>query len=567
MFYSKYMFVQKGNLGNVWLAANWEKKLTKTHINKTSVTESVDSIMKPQAPLALRLSGQLLVGVVRIYNRKTKYLQEDASDALSRIKLSIKPKHKVDLPPDKLSAQNTLITLPDTNVQDLFQMNDMTLDQLAQTLNDDEPARHLNIARNPGEITMDDSTCFNPNFSFSSDLSGLGMGELQGLGNLPMEDFDSSVLEAGFVDDTDVDDPPDYDGGMSDMEGEQGLAAQNDSLLANKAQLDTTSNMSLNDQSLVQSNQIQSLADDDSMLHQDESTIVFRHDSLGTEAEIRALEKEDALRKMQERIAKKRQNKKRKRDRQTELTGDHIRERIKNTKDIVHEVRPATCLTKRPKYSHDRSKASIESLFNNPFVSGLAPELLRAYAAVVKIPHPKRFKADNQQSDIPDEKMSELPTEETTGRHSGYASSEPYADDPEDFPLQPDSFGVDEEGLPSGYEDQYAVTKWNALDTRHSTSVKDPKSMSRPLGGWSKRTRKMYEFLAKKKDKHLSYNDLTEGKQKMTAVGVFYELLVLKSRNLLHVKQGSSYGDIRVTKTKEFRRGADYKLSDHIDDI
>ena len=38
-------------------------------------------------PLALRLSGQLLLGVVRIFSRKTRYLLEDCSEALVKIKM------------------------------------------------------------------------------------------------------------------------------------------------------------------------------------------------------------------------------------------------------------------------------------------------------------------------------------------------------------------------------------------------------------------------------------------------------------------------------------------------
>jgi len=34
-----------------------------------------ESIINPEAPLALRLSGQLMLGVVRIYNRKAGWYQ------------------------------------------------------------------------------------------------------------------------------------------------------------------------------------------------------------------------------------------------------------------------------------------------------------------------------------------------------------------------------------------------------------------------------------------------------------------------------------------------------------
>jgi hypothetical protein len=35
---------------------------------------SVDTIVNPPVPLALRMSGHLLLGVVRMYSRKVKYL-------------------------------------------------------------------------------------------------------------------------------------------------------------------------------------------------------------------------------------------------------------------------------------------------------------------------------------------------------------------------------------------------------------------------------------------------------------------------------------------------------------
>lgn len=47
--------------------------------------------MHPTVPLALRVSGHLLLGVVRIYSRKVKYLMEDCSQALTKIKMAFRP--------------------------------------------------------------------------------------------------------------------------------------------------------------------------------------------------------------------------------------------------------------------------------------------------------------------------------------------------------------------------------------------------------------------------------------------------------------------------------------------
>lgn len=71
--------------------------------------------------MALRLSGQLLLGVSKIYDRKAKYLLEDCSDAAFRIKTVFKPGAQVDLPAEQSKASVAAITLSTTmNVNDLM---------------------------------------------------------------------------------------------------------------------------------------------------------------------------------------------------------------------------------------------------------------------------------------------------------------------------------------------------------------------------------------------------------------------------------------------------------------
>jgi hypothetical protein len=41
MFYSQFVFAKKGPLSRVWLAAHWDKKLTKTQIFQINLIESV----------------------------------------------------------------------------------------------------------------------------------------------------------------------------------------------------------------------------------------------------------------------------------------------------------------------------------------------------------------------------------------------------------------------------------------------------------------------------------------------------------------------------------------------
>lgn len=41
--------------------------------------------MFPEAPLALRLSGQLVLGVVRVYFRQLEFLDDDAAAAFTKL--------------------------------------------------------------------------------------------------------------------------------------------------------------------------------------------------------------------------------------------------------------------------------------------------------------------------------------------------------------------------------------------------------------------------------------------------------------------------------------------------
>lgn len=91
MFYSEQLLRKDGPLAYVWLAANMERKLSRSQFLKTDINDSVDAIVDNNgAPLALRLSGQLLLGVVRIYSRKTGYLMEDCNEALLKLKMAFR---------------------------------------------------------------------------------------------------------------------------------------------------------------------------------------------------------------------------------------------------------------------------------------------------------------------------------------------------------------------------------------------------------------------------------------------------------------------------------------------
>jgi len=48
MFYAHFVLSKKGPLARIWLAAHWDKKLSKAQIFETSIEGSVEAIMQPQ---------------------------------------------------------------------------------------------------------------------------------------------------------------------------------------------------------------------------------------------------------------------------------------------------------------------------------------------------------------------------------------------------------------------------------------------------------------------------------------------------------------------------------------
>lgn len=154
MFYAHFVLAKKGPLARIWLAAHWDKKLTKAHVFETNIEKSVDGILQPKVKMALRTSGHLLLGVVRIYSRKAKYLLADCNEAFVKIKMAFRP-GMVDLPEDIREAAVSAITLPevfhdfDTAMPEL---NDVDI-QAQFTLNQSR-AEEITMREDYGNISL-----------------------------------------------------------------------------------------------------------------------------------------------------------------------------------------------------------------------------------------------------------------------------------------------------------------------------------------------------------------------------------------------------------------------------
>ncbi|XP_055948271.1 double-strand-break repair protein rad21-like protein 1 isoform X2 [Argiope bruennichi] len=152
-----YLILKRKNvLSKIWLAAHWDKKLTRYHILQIDIEKCIRDIIHQEIILDLRLSGHLLVGIVKIFSRKATYLLNECTEIISRVRV-----FRADvtvLSPRKLVAPLQAITLPEiyekvddfelkkTIEDDIFSsyqshVEDITLKETAhdiRLINDDE---------------------------------------------------------------------------------------------------------------------------------------------------------------------------------------------------------------------------------------------------------------------------------------------------------------------------------------------------------------------------------------------------------------------------------------------
>ncbi|XVF22992.1 hypothetical protein REPUB_Repub12eG0218600 [Reevesia pubescens] len=145
MFYSQTFVGRKGPLGTVWCAAHLHHRLKKSHYTATDIPSTVDYIMFPEVPIALRMSGHLLLGVVRIYSKKVDYLFHDCNILLIGLR-KVFASTQVNLPEDARQAPVQAITLPQTLDLDAMELDGDLFTQGASDL-------HL---RSPEDITLAD---------------------------------------------------------------------------------------------------------------------------------------------------------------------------------------------------------------------------------------------------------------------------------------------------------------------------------------------------------------------------------------------------------------------------
>lgn len=188
MFYSERLLAKTGPLARVWLASNVERKLTKQQVLQQDITTSVHTIVEQgEGPIALRLSAQLMLGVVRIYGRKARYLLDDCNDALTKIRMTFRVTNNHDLPAGQTSTTIDLNLPEQLTIDDLFPALDFSfpLTQQPNTTQDDrdmEDEDDWASSLNPYTQESSDRFVSAPsNIALNDDDLGLDLGEDVGI--------------------------------------------------------------------------------------------------------------------------------------------------------------------------------------------------------------------------------------------------------------------------------------------------------------------------------------------------------------------------------------------------
>ncbi|OAG31056.1 hypothetical protein NEIG_00653 [Nematocida sp. ERTm5] len=102
MFYAVNFLSNKGKLSAAWVAAYFDRRLSKSDIQQVDIEDTVNSIESGDVPeLALRTSSHILLGLSKILFRKTKILYDECKELF----ICVKKKEPSDQQPSKLSKK------------------------------------------------------------------------------------------------------------------------------------------------------------------------------------------------------------------------------------------------------------------------------------------------------------------------------------------------------------------------------------------------------------------------------------------------------------------------------
>lgn len=158
------------------------KKVSRKAILGVNVQKACETIGEPEAPIALRLQGNLLYGVVRVNNQKAEYLLTDAQSAQNSMRAMIKlvRSNRLDTDaskarPDQIMVMDDPAFLLDNALNELpaldfdFELNGPTGDSQRSSQS------MLSIRGHSGSISSQHSSNININLSLPSSNASIGL--------------------------------------------------------------------------------------------------------------------------------------------------------------------------------------------------------------------------------------------------------------------------------------------------------------------------------------------------------------------------------------------------------
>lgn len=603
MFYSQFVLAKKGPLGKIWLAAHMEKKVPKVQIISTNIPKSVEDIQDPEVPMALRVSGHLLLGVVRIFSRKVTYLLTDCSDALVKIQDAFRGPNNVEMAPGATTRRFDDITNPE--YFDDFDLDaDITSQSFTFSMAEDDALMGINIPDgalgelgSPEARAEDDMLHLDP--AMEEEQEGFGHNENFEVFFEPQEIDEMPVGKrprgsaAGEA-------PAEMDSREPELaedllEPEKFRFAENEDPFPPEGQLLLGENETIPTGAEFEPMLAPEFEEHEEMFPEGEQSGVdaVMSAGLGTESAAPDLQPAEKKRREKPRKAKRKMVM----DEDLQITTAQMREQLSDTTNIIRDL---SATSKEP--SQAQGASSFMGPPPLPFLPADFDDLDCFYAA--SRPLAKRSRRESVRSDGGEEPeqwrsaqtLSELQADALGGGEAAAASGECAGiadpipdqtmfveehDEPFDDRAPEMEFDAalleqepemelevpihDEPEIPS-FKTSHELPDVDSSETPgrsgRKNSSSQPSQGAAESGAWSKRTENMYKMLDQSFEESdgmsLSYDAMAattqrRGSEKRRVVaGCFQELLFLATHGLVDLSQQKPYGNIVVSKTPLF---------------
>ncbi|KAG0651711.1 hypothetical protein D0Z07_1647 [Hyphodiscus hymeniophilus] len=174
---------RKYGVATVWLVATLgaksnTKKVSKKAILDVNLKKACNTIMQPEAPMALRLQSNLLYGVLRVYDQQCGYVLSDAQAAQMKMRDLFKVVKNHDLDPsdakarpDQLMLMDDPAFLPDMALPALdFDFDNLMLEQVGNSQRSSQSM--LSVRNRNGSVSSHPGSGVGINLPSSSNHTG-----------------------------------------------------------------------------------------------------------------------------------------------------------------------------------------------------------------------------------------------------------------------------------------------------------------------------------------------------------------------------------------------------------